>query len=154
MSEPHAGQLTPFERKVLDACLAGAHADLALLRNQLERVQVTDRSHTSAGGYAEFTVPGDMPRAANSELRIGDVDLKIAGISHGVATILYAIDGALRFIEFATYGEDWPETPELLGIGYFKEVDVGNGVMSLLPMGERDPSTLARALASPQAGEG
>lgn len=142
-----AGQLTPFERRVLDACLDAPHPDLEALRHQAERVRAGTRTHTGVGAYLDFVVAEDAPRARNPGIAIGDVDLKVRGVPHGVATILYATDGVLKFIEFAAYDGEWPREPELLDIGYLKEIDIGNGVRSLLPTKERDPATLARALA-------
>lgn len=148
-----AGELTAFERRVLDACLDAPHPDLEALRRQAEGVRVGTRTHTGGGAYLEFLVAEDAPRACNPAIVIGDVDLVVRDVEHGVATMLYAIDGVLRFIEFSAYEGEWPHAPELLDVGYLKDIDLGNGVRSLQPTGERDPVTLARALAPRQPGE-
>ncbi len=149
-----AGELTAFERRVLDACLDAPHPDLEALRRQAEGARVGTRTHTGSGAYLDFVVAEDAPRAYNPAIVIGDVDLVVRDVDHGVATILYAIDGVLRFIEFSAYEGEWPHDPELLGIGYLKDIDLGNGVRSLQPSRDRDPVTLARALAPRQSGEG
>lgn len=147
MSAIDAGRLTPFERRVLDACLDAPHPDLEALRRQAEGVRAGTRTHAGAGAYLDLVVTEDAPRARNSGFAIGDVDLTVRGVQHGVATILYVVDGMLKFIEFATCDDEWPHDPELIDVGYFKEVDVGNGVYSLVSTKTRDPGTLARALA-------
>jgi len=141
------GELTAFERRVLDACLDAPHPDLEALRRQALGARVGTRTHTGVGAYLDLVVAEDAPRASNPGFAIGDVDLSVRDVAQGVATILYVVDGALKFIEFAAHDGAWPQVPELLDIGYVREVDVGNGVWSLVPTKTRDPATLARALA-------
>lgn len=148
MSACNAGELTAFERRVLDACLDAPHPDFEVLRNQAQVARAGVRTHTGVGAYIEFVFEENVPRARSPAIAIGDVDLTVHNVPNGVATVLYAVDGLLKFIEFATHDGQWPQEPELLDIGYLKEVDVGNGVRSLLPAKVRDPATLARALES------
>lgn len=145
MTDP--GELTAFERKVLDACLAAPHPDLDALRRQALGARVGTRTHTGVGAYLDLIVAEDAPRASNPGFAIGDVNLTVRDVPHGVATILYAVDGVLKFIEFAAHDGEWPQDPDLFDIGYLKEVAVGDGVWSLVPTKVRDPATLARALA-------
>lgn len=143
-----AGELTAFERRVLDACLDAPHPDLEALRCQAKSVRAGTRTHTGVGAYLDFVVAEDAPRACKPVMMIGDVNVTVRNVPLGVATILYVVDGVLDFIEFATYDGEWPHEPELLDIGYLKEIEVGNDAWSLLPTSERDPATLARALAT------
>ena len=145
MTDP--GELTTFERKVLDACLAAPHPDLDVLRHQALAVRAGTRTHTGSGAYLDFVVPADAPRASNPAIAIGDVDVTVRDVPSGVTSILYGIDGVLKYIEFATLDGEWPQDPDLLDVGYLKEVVVGDGVWSLVPTKVRDPATLARALA-------
>jgi hypothetical protein len=145
--------LTAFERRVLDACLVGSHPDLDALRKQAESALAGSRTHTGIGAYLDFVVAADAPRASNPRIVLGDVDLNVQGVPNGVATMLYALDGVLKFIEFATYDDAWPHAPDVVDIRYLKETGVGSGVLSLQPVRERDPSTLGRAMAPASAGE-
>jgi hypothetical protein len=124
------------------------------LRKQAESALVGSRTHAGIGAYLDFVVAADAPRTSNPRIVLGDVDLNVQGVPNGVATMLYALDGVLKFIEFAAYDDEWPHAPEVVDIRYLKETDVGGGVLALQPVRERDPSTLARAMASASVDEG
>lgn len=139
--------LTDFERRVLDACLAGDDPKLAVLRQQAEVASVAGREHTGAGAYITLAIPPTAPVVEPGAIVIGDVDLKIAGVPEGVATLLYVYEGTLRFIEFAAYEGEWPEDPEILHIGYLQEIAIAGDAYSLVPVDARHAETLARSLA-------
>jgi hypothetical protein len=107
---------------------------------------VRAREHTNVGAYIDFSVPETAPSLHAGPIIIGDVNLEVRGVSAGLATLLYVYEGRLQFLELATYDDSWPEEPELLSIGYLQEVQVSAGTFSLVPVKERHPETLARAL--------
>ncbi|UHQ18807.1 hypothetical protein LVB87_11505 [Lysobacter sp. KIS68-7] len=142
---------TDLEKRVIDACLAGDHPTLSILRHQAKGITVVDRRHTGVGAYIDFAVDDAAPRLDPGSVIIGDIDLEVAGVTDGVATLLYAYDGRLQFLEFATYDDEWPEDPTLLRIAYFKERSIGPTTFALDPVAERDRVTLERALTSRNA---
>jgi len=145
--------LTTFERRVLDACLAGEDPKLSLLRVQADAATVATRTHTGVGAYIDFSVPASAPQLEHGTIVIGDVNLEISGVPEGVATLLYVYEGRLQFLEFATYVGEWPEDPQLVSLCYFQEAPIGTGTdaFSLVPVNERHPETLARALKGREA---
>ena len=138
---------TDFERRVIDACLAGDYPTLSVLRQQASAIAVVGRTHTGVGAYLDFAVSDDAPRLDPGVVVIDDLDLDVAGGPDGVATLLYAFDGRLQFLEFATYGGEWPEDPRLLRVGYLLARPIGPDSVALDPVAERDGATIERALA-------
>ena len=138
--------LTKFEKQVLDACLVGDDPKLAVLRLQADSATVASREHTGVGAYITFSVPDSAPHLESSTFIIGDVNPEVFGVPAGVATLLYAYEGKLQFLEFATYDGEWPQAPEIASIGYLQEVQVAADAFTLVPVKERHPETLARAL--------
>ena len=138
--------LTTFEKRVLDACLAGDDPKLVTLWQQADAATIKSREHTGAGAYINLSISDAAPLLEPGTIVIGDVNLEIVGVPEGVATLLYAYEGKLQFIEFATYGSAWPEDPEIVGVGYLQEVKIGTDAFTLIPVDERHPETLARAL--------
>src|SRR4249919_2566945 len=142
----HMSAPSEFEKRVLDACLAGDDPALQTLRRQADACEVTQRNHTGVGAYVDFSVPDSVPRLDSRVIIIGDVNLEVRNVPHGVATLLYIYEGRLQFIEFATYEGDWPKDPEIIGIGYFHEVQISDSAFNLAPVSQRHPETLARSL--------
>ena len=138
--------LTAFEKRVLDSCLAGNDRMLATLRQQADMAAVSSREHTGVGAYINFSVPDSAPLLEPGTIVIGDVNLEVSGVPAGVATLLYAYEGKLQFLEFATYDGNWPNDPEIITLGYLQEVQVGPNAFTLIPVEERNAETLARAL--------
>ena len=145
--------LTQFEKLVLDACLAGDHPLLEVLRHQLDAVTVIERKHTGVGAYVEFAVDDAAPRLDAGTFVIDDLDLGVEGVGNGVATLLYAYDGRLQCLEFAPYDDAWPEDPTLAGIGYLRARPVGPEAVAFEPVKQRDAETIARVLI-PRHSEG
>lgn len=138
--------LTAFEKRVLDACLAGSDPKLVTLQQQADAATVDSRERTDAGAYINLSVSDAAPLLEPGTIVIGDVNLGIVGVPEGVATLLYVYEGKLQFIEFAAYGGTWPEDPEIVSVGYLQEVKIGTDAFTLIPVDERHPETLARAL--------
>jgi hypothetical protein len=109
--------LLPLERAVLERLLDGPHETLAILRQQLETLEVTERNLTGAGFFTYFKV---APSAAAADIREeeviwGDVEAEIEGLEHGAGFLLYIQRGRLASLEGYTYDESWPEQ-----VGRFK----------------------------------
>ncbi|MEX8503714.1 MAG: hypothetical protein AB3X41_11820 [Leptothrix ochracea] len=98
------------------------------------------------GAYTDFAVPESLPEVAPSEMIFGDVNAEVDGVENGVAILLYVEKGYLSFLEFATYLGEWPEDPKLSGLGYFREEPMQPNGFSLIPVTDRDPQAVARAL--------
>ena len=139
--------LKPFEKTVLAAFFAGSDDRLGALRAQASVALVLQRRHTGVGEYIDFSVPMDLPVVSPANMIFGDVNLKVVGVPYGVASLLYVEEGRLSFLEFATYTGEWPQSPDLVGVGYFREEPIQPNGFALIPLETRDPQTLARALA-------
>jgi hypothetical protein len=138
--------LRPIERLVLDTLLAGEDRVLVALRRQASDVRVSNRTHTTVGEYvdlqtAELSVLVDPPNIV-----LEDIDLEVEGVTHGVATLLYVVDGRLSFIEFATAAEEWPTEPIVRGATYLRAIETGPESYALEPSASRDQAWLRRAL--------
>ena len=139
--------LTPFERQVVDAVLQGSHQQLAILRKQAAVAKVSSREHTVVGAYVNFVVPPTLAAATPHDMVFGDVNVEVENVEVGVTALLFIKNGYISFLEFATYMGEWPKEPRLLKLGYFREEPMGPNSFSLIPVPERDPHALARALA-------
>ena len=137
---------TAFEKRVLEACLAGEHPTLRTLRLQADAATVSSRESTGPGAYVNFSVPESAPLLEAGTIIIGDVNVTVRDVPAGLATLLYIYDGKLQFLELATYDGDWPEDPEIISVGYLQEVEVGANSFNLVPVAERHLETLDRAL--------
>ena len=138
--------LRPIERLVLDVLLAGEDPALAILRAQAASVEVLAREHTVVGEYVNLKPAADCPRVEPQNIILSDIDLKVEDVEIGVTTLLYVEDGCLSCIEFATYTGEWPTEPVVLNCKYLREEETVPNTYSLIPVSERDPAALARAL--------
>jgi hypothetical protein len=138
--------LRPHESFVLQTLLAGDHPILAQLREQATDVVVKSRNHTTVGEYVDLAIASRHVAVQPPNIVLGDIDIEVEGVKHGVATLLFVIDGKLNFIEFATAADTWPENPVINGVKYFREVETAPGSYSLEPVLHRDSATLQRAL--------
>ncbi|QSX79156.1 hypothetical protein [Agrilutibacter solisilvae] len=145
--------LSPFERRIVDACLAGDAPVLAALRTQADQAAVERREDTGDGLRTYFVLPDTVAAVEPAALNFTDVDLDIAGVDDGASTSLWVIGGRLAFLEVLAYDGPWPACPELRGLRYLREVQIAPGTWSATPVDARDPDTLARALAGVQADE-
>ena len=143
--------LTDFERRAIDACLAGDAPLLAALREQARHATVERREHSGDGARTYLAVPASIGAVEPAALQFVDVDLQVDDVEDGVATSLWVIRGQLAFLEFVAYDGAWPENPQLRGVRYLRETQIAPGTWSALPVPDRDPATLARALAGVQA---
>jgi len=140
-------ELDSLERTLLDACLAGAHPLLAALRAQAAVARIERRESEPDGVRSFFLLPDDVVAVAPEAIHFSDVDPQIEGLDDGASVSLWVIGGRLAFLEVLAYDEAWPQAPRLLGLRYLREHQIGPGTWSATPVDERDPETLARALA-------
>lgn len=131
---------------MLQKLLAGDHPILVHLREQATDVAVKGRNHTTVGEYVDLAVASRHAAVEPPNIILGDIDIEVEGVKHGVATLLYVVDGKLDFIEFATAADTWPENPVIKGVKYFREVETAPGSYALEPVPHRDSATLQRAL--------
>jgi hypothetical protein len=145
------GDLTPFERRVLDAFLLGSEPQLEILRAQAAVATVSSREHTGCGAYINFQTPESAPAVSPSDIILGDVHVQVTDVPHGVASLLFINSGRLNFLEFATYTGSWPKDPQLLQLGYYRIEPSNPKSFTLVPVDQRDSVTLARALVGANA---
>jgi hypothetical protein len=138
--------LRTHERLAIEMLLAGQHDTLARLRNQASRVSVSKRTYSAAGEYIDLAVPNDVELATPTDIILQDIELEFEGVKDGAAILLYVENGKLSFIEFATYGVEWPENPMVVGAHYLREVETQPGTYFYEPVQIRDLPTLERAL--------
>lgn len=142
-----------FERRLLDACLAGDHPLLAALRAQAALARVERHEHEPDGVRSFFALPDDVTPVEPAAIHFSDVDPDIEGLDDGASVSLWVIGGRLAFLEVLAYDGAWPTPPRLRGLRYLCEVQIGPGTWSATPVEQRDPQTLARALAGVQPDE-
>lgn len=139
-------RLRPHEQLAIDMLLDGDHRVLETLRRQANQVAVSRRTYTTAGEYIDLIVPEEVEIVEPSDLILQDIEFEFKNVNDGAAILLYVERGRLSFLEFATYGCEWPEDPEVLGVHYLREHQTGPGSYVFEPVPIRDPSTLERAL--------
>ena len=141
--------LNPFEQQILEAFLKGQQPELAVLRKQMAKLEVRNRTHTGVGCFVDFQLPPTVARVTPAEMAFGDVNLEVEGITAPVQTLLYVIGGAIHFLEMAADEGEWPKEPVITRLNYLKSVPVAGG-HDLVPSDERDPTALKHALAGRQ----
>jgi hypothetical protein len=145
------GDLTPFERRVLDAFLVGSEPQLETLRAQAAVATVSSREHTGSGAYINFSIPESAPAVSPPKIILEDVNIQVADVLHGVASLLFITSGRLDFLEFATFTGSWPKDPQLLRLGYYRFEPSKPKGFTLVPVDQRDSVAVARALAGAKA---
>jgi hypothetical protein len=138
--------LRPHENLVLQTLLTGEHPLLAQLREQAADVSVVRRTYTTVGEYVDLEVASHHVAIDPPNIIFDDIDIEVEGVKHGVATLLYILDGKLNFLDFATLADTWPENPVVTGVKYFRSVETAPGCYALEPASERDSATLQRSL--------
>lgn len=141
--------LNPFEQQILEAFLKGDQPELAVLRKQIAKLEVRNRTHTGVGCFVDFQLPAPVARVTPAEMAFGDVNLEVEGITAPVTTLLYIIGGAIHFLEIAADEGEWPKEPVITRLNYLKSIKVKEG-FDLVPSDERDPVAVTHALAGRQ----
>jgi hypothetical protein len=112
--------LTPFERDVVLAFVAGDSPQALVLQNQVDGLSVRIRkSHGDAGFYMEFDVPPTAPRPDQVNLELTDVIATVEGMGP-VQFRLLIEGGRLKFLEATSYAP-WPNEPLIYSLRYFPE---------------------------------
>jgi hypothetical protein len=145
--------INDFERTLLDACLAGSDPVLAALRAQVDVAEIERRQAEPDGVRSFFALPDDVAAVEPAAIHISDVDPEIEGLADGASVSLWVIGGRLAFLEVLAYDGPWPADPQLRGVRYLREHQIGPGTWSATPVDARDADTLARALAGVQPDE-
>jgi hypothetical protein len=142
--------LDGFERRLLDACLAGDDPLLVALRAQAEVATIERREAEPDGVRSFFALPDAVAPVVPAAMHFSDVDPEIDGLTDGASVSLWVIAGRLAFLEVVAYADPWPAAPQLRGLRYLRETQIGPGTWSATPVDARDADTLARALAGVQ----
>lgn len=104
--------------EVLPRMLQGEHPALAVLREQLREVTVTEVELSGVGFFARLVVPPEMPTADPLRIVGGDAELVLSDVEHGAGCVLFVDGGRLSMFEGYTYGgEQWTEGTEVVSIG-------------------------------------
>lgn len=103
-------KLEPLESAVLQKLLDGEHPVLEALRKQVRALSVVERQQTKTGFFVKFSTPQTDPApTGQKEVRFGDVQATIDGLSHGAGFLLYVDKGFIRMLEGYSYEEPWPD---------------------------------------------
>lgn len=118
--KPVQEELTPLERSVLDALLAGPGRKLERLRRQAETFKVRKREFTGAGFYTDFIRDSSLrvDELGQADVRLDDVVVEIEGVQHGAGFILLIKDGLLDMLEGFTFDEPWPDEVMTFSVRY------------------------------------
>lgn len=101
--------LSPFERAVLDALLAGDEPEFLVLRSHAAAAKLSARQETGAGFILTFDVPLSEQALACPDFHFGDVTATLEGLKNGAGFVVFIRDGRLAALEGYSYDEDWPE---------------------------------------------
>lgn len=111
--------MNAFETELLTFLLAGDQRELAVLRGQLEGLDIKARESTPNGFAVRLRVLPDAARVKPAgDFQIGDVFAEVQGLSHGAGFVLFVRRGALDVLEGYTHEEPWPEAPGLKRLYY------------------------------------
>ena len=80
--------LNPFEQQILEAFMTGNQPELAVLRQQITKLQVRNRTHTGIGCFVDFQLPAAVARVTPLEMAFGDVNVEVEGVTAPVSTLL------------------------------------------------------------------
>ena len=120
--------------------LAGEHASLGTLREQLRHGEVSEREFTGGGFFVHFGVPAGLPRLSQeSPFTISDVGGRVSGIDVGF--VLFVRDGKIDFLDCYTLSDgEIPQAWQLEELHYLRRDPPGSG--SFVQTDDRDMSAL------------
>lgn len=119
--------MNAFETELLTFLLAGDQRELAVLRGQLEGLDIKSRESTPNGFAVRLRVLPDVTRVKPlSDFQLGDVFAELEGLAHGAGFVLFVRRGALDVLEGYTHEEPWPETPGLKRLYYVHHPRLGD----------------------------
>jgi hypothetical protein len=105
-------EFTPVEIAILEWC--ASQAACPELAAQFRAVRPTARRLTGVGSYTDLSVPAELaliPESALSRGSHGPIfgpDISAAELEHGACTQFYCDNGALVFLEIASFGDTFP----------------------------------------------
>jgi len=115
-------KLSTLERAALEKLLAGEHAGLELLRNQISYISNVKRVFTGVGFLTNFVVSPEASRLSIlRKIRFGDVVATSPMLRNGVEFLLYVDEGAIAGLEGFTIDEAWPDPFDTYELGYVRE---------------------------------
>lgn len=103
----------PLESDVLTWFLAGEHAVLRALRQQLASAHVLSRALTDRGFVLKLSVSASVAKLheqfnVKTDFCLGDVTASTKSLEQGAGFLLCIRGGVLDVLEGYTYGESWP----------------------------------------------
>ncbi|HEY3816783.1 MAG TPA: hypothetical protein VGL81_06420 [Polyangiaceae bacterium] len=113
--------VSPLERAVIEATLAGDHPILAVLRRQWASARVTSRDFTSFGLYLAIEVAGDAPTVPIARLLFGDVRVELPRNKNAMGSLVVIEEGRLTCLEVYTFDMPWPDDVTGFRTKYVKE---------------------------------
>ena len=102
--------LDAFEITVLDRILRDAGVKGEEIRTQLPFISSVQREHTGAGLYVNVELESNAPRCSERKNdNVGNllIEFPKSGVTGGA--LLHLTAGLLDYIEFYSYGNDWPK---------------------------------------------
>ena len=118
------GDLTEFERAVLDKLVAGDHPALKLLQTQVQELRVSDREWYGTAGFATgFAVDLAAPWFGNYiHFELSDVVAHISGMQGPTIYVTFVSAGRLAWLEGTAFEEEpWPEPIVDFQLSYLAE---------------------------------
>jgi hypothetical protein len=111
--------LDEFERRVMDALLAGDDPILESLRQQYAAATVRDRENTANGFVTRFEIPQSVPPIERKLLHLDDLQLQLAGAATPADTSVHVHNGRLRSLECHVYDGEFPDAPVIESAWYY-----------------------------------
>jgi hypothetical protein len=139
--------LTQFEEVLLNKFLDGDHPVLAILRQQLATVSVTDRDYSPVGVNAHLAVSDRTPRASPPTFDLTDVAFQFEDAENPGHAVLMVRDGALNELMVYNWTDVWPARPGLK-LKWVKYISPNREGSTGHPSDQRDLVGLANELAA------
>ena len=134
-------------KSVMQLLLVGDEPALVGLRAQYQSAEVTSVEFSGVGAFVNFQLPETAHLVSPPNFVLQDIDLELEGLEHSITVLLFVRGGKLTMLEFAAY-EPWPEQLRVRKLGYLASRPVGSNIVKFLPVADRDPDTVRRALAA------
>jgi hypothetical protein len=113
------GPVSVLESAALELLSARAGEHAPKLREQISKIQVTDRRRDRSGLFSYFEVPKYLVAATIPEMRLSGIKGTHPKLKDGADFILFVQWGAVAFLEAYTFsGEPWPESEDEMKLDY------------------------------------
>lgn len=114
-------------KTVLPRLLEGDDPTLAVLRQQLRELTITEVELSGVGFFTHLAIPSHLPTTDPSRIVGGDAEIILSGVEHGAGCVLFVDGGRLSMFEGYTYGgEEWAEDTKVVAIGRVTPVAPAN----------------------------